>query len=103
MNYTGLSDHDSTPLCPAVVTPRHQVYEIPKQDHVKLRHRSAHRAKWLVLLEQLFVLLKGNVLTSYLVIDVTAALMALILLGKTLLPRQFAHVVDRLYQWFVPR
>jgi hypothetical protein len=42
---------------------------------------SSHRAKWLVLLEQLFVLLKGNVLTSYLVIDVTAALMALILLA----------------------
>jgi uncharacterized protein YbcC (UPF0753/DUF2309 family) len=102
MNYTGLSDHGSTPLCPAVVTPSHQVREIPTQDHVKLRDRSAHRAKWLVLLEQLFVLLKGNVLTSYLVIDVTAALMALILLGKTLLPRPFAHVVDRLYQWFVP-
>ncbi|HSS30298.1 MAG TPA: hypothetical protein VLL06_04700 [Nitrospiraceae bacterium] len=51
---------------------------------------SARRAKWLVLLEQLFVLLKGNVVTSYLIIDMTAALMGLVLLGKTLLPRQFA-------------
>lgn len=41
-------------------------------------------------MEQLFALLKGNVLTSYLVIDVTAALMGLVLLGKTLLPRRFA-------------
>jgi uncharacterized protein YbcC (UPF0753/DUF2309 family) len=55
-----------------------------------------------VLLEQLFVLLKGNVVTSYLVIDVTAALMAFVLLGKTLLPRRFAHLVDRLHHWVVP-
>lgn len=102
MNYTGLSDHGSTPLCPIVVTPSRQVHEIPTQDHVKLRTRSAHRMKWLVLLEQLFVLLKGNVVTSYLVIDVTAALMGLVLLGKTLLPRQFAHVVDWLHHWFAP-
>jgi uncharacterized protein YbcC (UPF0753/DUF2309 family) len=102
MNYTGLSDHGSRPLCPIVVTPSHQVHEIPTQDQQVLQHLSAHRAKWLVLLEQLFVLLKGNVLTSYLIIDVTAPLMAIVLLGKILLPRRFARLAERLHHWIVP-
>ena len=32
MNYTGLSDHGSTPLCPIVVTPSHRVLEMPTED-----------------------------------------------------------------------
>lgn len=102
MNFTGLSDHGSTPLCPVVITPSHRVLERPTEDQVARGNHSAHRSKWILLLEQLFVLLKGNVVTSYLVIDVTAPLMGIILIGKTLLPRRFAHLVDRLHHWFVP-
>ncbi|MGH7215603.1 MAG: DUF2309 domain-containing protein, partial [Nitrospiraceae bacterium] len=102
MNFTGLSDHGSTPLCPIVITPSHRVHEMPTEDHIARGNRSAHRAKWLLLLEQLFVLLKGNVVTSYLLIDLTAPLMGIVLIGKTLLPRRFAHLVDRLHHWFVP-
>ena len=101
MNYTGLSDHGSTPLCPIVVTPSHRVRETPTEDQVAQQNRSAHRAKWLVLVERLFALLKHNLVTSYFVIDLTAPLMGMVLVGKTILPRRFAHLVDRLHHWFV--
>ncbi len=102
MDYTGLADHGSTPLCPIVVTPSNRVLETPTEDNRALRNLSSRREKWLVLVERLFSLLKHNLVTSYFLIDVTALLMGIVLIGKTLLPRRFAHLVDRLHHWFVP-
>ena len=102
MNYTGLCDHGSTPLCPIVVTPSIRVREEPREDQGALGSRSAHREKWLVLVERLFALLKHNLVTSYILIDLTAPLMGIVLVGKTLVPRRFARLVDRLHHWFVP-
>ena len=102
MNYTGLCDHGSTPLCPVVVTPSIRVREEPREDQAARGNRSAHREKWLVLVERLFALLKHNLVTSYILIDLTAAIMGIVLVGKTLVPRGFARLVDRLHHWFVP-
>ncbi len=102
MNYTGLCDHGSTPLCPIVVTPSIRVREEPREDQGALGSRSARREKWLVLVERLFALLKHNLVTSYILIDLTAPLMGIVLVGKTLVPRRFARLVDRLHHWFVP-
>ena len=102
MNYTGLCDHGSTPLCPVVVTPSIRVLEKPKEDQSALWNRSSHREKWLVMVERLFSLLKHNLVTSYFLIDLTAAIMGIVLVGKTLLPRRFARLIERLHHWFVP-
>ncbi|MGH7215784.1 MAG: putative inorganic carbon transporter subunit DabA, partial [Nitrospiraceae bacterium] len=102
MSYTGLRDHGSTPLCPVMVTPSIRVLEAPKEDQGALWNLSSRREKWLVLVERLFSLLKHNLVTSYFLIDLTAPLMGIVLLGKTFLPRRFAHLVDRLHHWFVP-
>lgn len=103
MNYTGLRDHGSTPLCPVVVTPCIRVLEEPTEDQRARCNRSSRREKWMVLVERLFSLLKHNLVTSYFVIDLTAAIMGIVLLGKVLLPRRFAHLVERLHHWFVPQ
>ena len=102
MNYTGLSDHGSTPLCPIVVTPNHRVHEEPREDQGARWNRSSRREKWLVLVERLFALLKHNLVTSYFLIDLMAPLMGIALVGKTLLPRRFARLIERLHHWFVP-
>jgi uncharacterized protein YbcC (UPF0753/DUF2309 family) len=101
MNYTGLRDHGSTPLCPVVVTPSIRVLEEPREDQGALGNSSAFREKWLVLVERLFALLKHNLVTSYFVIDLTAPLMGIVLVGKTIVPRRFARLVERLHHWFV--
>ncbi|HSL02809.1 MAG TPA: putative inorganic carbon transporter subunit DabA [Nitrospiraceae bacterium] len=102
MNYTGLRDHGSTPLCPVVVTPSIRVLEESREDQGALWSRSSRREKWLVLVERLFSLLKHNLVTSYILIDLTAAIMGVVLLGKVLLPRRFDRIVERLHHWFVP-
>jgi uncharacterized protein YbcC (UPF0753/DUF2309 family) len=102
MNYTALCDHGSTPLCPVVVTPSHRVLEEPSEDNGALWKLSSHRQKWLVVMERLFAALKNNLVTSYFLIDLTAAVMGIVLLGKTLLPRRFDRLVERLHHWFVP-
>ncbi len=101
MNYTGLRDHGSTPLCPVVVTPSIRVLEQPREEHGALWNRSSRREKWLVLVERLFSLLKHNLVTSYFLIDLTAPLMGIVLLGKTILPRRFDRLIERLHHWIV--
>jgi uncharacterized protein YbcC (UPF0753/DUF2309 family) len=102
MNYTGLRDHGSTPLCPVVVTPSIRVLEEPREDQSALCNRSSRREQWLAVVERLFSLLKHNLVTSYFVIDLTAAVMGIVLVGKTLVPRRFARLMERLHHWFVP-
>ena len=102
MNYTGLRDHGSTPLCPVVVTPSIRVNEEARDDQGALWKCSSRREKWLVLVERLFSLLKHNLVTSYFLIDLSAAVMGIVLVGKTLLPRRFDYLVGRLHHWFVP-
>jgi uncharacterized protein YbcC (UPF0753/DUF2309 family) len=102
MNYTGLRDHGSTPLCPVVVTPSRRVLEEPTEDNHALWNLSSRREKWLVLVERLFSLLKHNLVTSYILIDLTAVIMGVVLLGKILLPRRFGRLVERLHHGFAP-
>ncbi|MBM4126857.1 MAG: DUF2309 domain-containing protein, partial [Nitrospira sp.] len=101
MNYSGLDGHGSTPLCPVVVTPNHAVQEVPAEEHLDLWKQSSSREHLLVKVDEYFVSLKKNIILSYFVIDLAAIYMAIILLGKTLVPRRFAKVIENLHQRFV--
>lgn len=101
MNYSSLGGHGFTPLCPIVVTPSRAVQEKPVEEHSSLWKQSSLREHLLVKVEEYFASLKKNVILSYFVIDLAAVYMAIILLGKTLLPRRFAKVLEYLHQRFV--
>jgi uncharacterized protein len=101
MNYSGLGEHGSTPLCPIVVTPSRAVQEKPVEEHLALWKQSSFREHLLVKVEECFVSLKKNIIWSYFVIDLAAVYMAIILLGKALLPRRYAKVLEYLHQRFV--
>lgn len=101
MNYSSIGDHKVTPLCPIVVTPTHAVKEEPAPDQLAQWEHTFGRQRWLAFLEHLFKSLKKNFLTSYFVIDLAASVMAVVLLGKTLLPRRFELAVHRLHDLFV--
>ncbi len=87
MNYKGLDDSHVTPLCPVVVTPAHEVREIPRtgSEHSVSRHSVGRKLNKSV--SYLFNhLLRRNLLLSHPVIDAFAPLTFMGLLGKSLLP-----------------
>ena len=88
MNYKGLDDSKVTPLCPVVVTPAHEVQEVPHTVNDKTLASHKHGRK----LNQWFANwlhhgLRRNLLLSYPVIDAIAPLTLIGLLAKSLLPK----------------
>ena len=90
MDYTALDDHHKTPLCPAVVTPAHRVYEIARssaREHDLPKHQG--RNKWKESFNNAYWELKRNLATSYFLIDVIGFLMALPLIGRVFFPARY--------------
>ena len=90
MNYKGLDDHHRTALCPVVVTPSHEVDEIPRKgtEEIQNAHNSGLKfyKRVAYLLNQS---LRRNVLLSYAAIDALAPFTLTTLLCKTFLPTYF--------------
>ncbi len=101
MNYSALGGHRSTPLCPVVATPSHDIHEEPEDDQLPLWNRSSFREHFLVKIEETLASLKKNIILPYFVIDLAAIYMAVILLGKILFPRRFAKFLQDLHHRFV--
>ncbi|MEK6707445.1 MAG: DUF2309 domain-containing protein [Pseudomonadota bacterium] len=99
MNYKGLDDHHRTALCPVVVTPAHEVDEIPRKgaDEVLHAHNSGRNLykRLAYLLNQS---LRRNVLLSYAAIDALAPFTLTTLLSKTFLPTYFNAANSNLRQ-----
>lgn len=87
MNYKGLDDSKITPLCPVVVTPAHEVREVPRpgNDSALLKHnRGLKLSRWFA--NQLHQGLRRNLLLSHPVIDALAPITFAGLLAKALFP-----------------
>lgn len=88
MNYRGLDDSKVTPLCPVVVTPAHEVQEVPRpgDEGALLKHnRGLKLSRWLAT--QVHQRLRRNLLLSHPVIDVLAPVTFAGLLAKSLFPK----------------
>jgi hypothetical protein len=94
MNYQGLDDSTTTALCPVVVTPTHQVQEIPladTEDTLESHNRGRklnHRITNLLLQSS-----RSNPLLSHPVIDLFAPITLIGLLGKSLFPKTQQQLV----------
>ncbi len=96
MNYKGLDDTKVTPLCPIVVTPAHEVQELPQAGHEQSFHRHKQRLKvnhWFASL--LHHGLRRNLILSQLSINVMAPITLLGLLAKSLIPLPQTHLLAR--------
>ncbi|HVW64516.1 MAG TPA: DUF2309 domain-containing protein [Nitrosospira sp.] len=95
MNYKGLDDTKVTPLCPIVVTPAHEVQEIPRpnSDEAMLQHNDGRQRSRRIgnLLHQG---LRRNLLLSYPVIDAIAPVMLAGLLAKSIVPKRQQRLVE---------
>ena len=88
MNYKGLDDSKVTPLCPVVVTPAHEVQEVPRAGSDKTlacHNRGRKLNQWIA--NRLHHGLRRNLLLSHPVIDAIAPLTLMGLLAKSLLPK----------------
>lgn len=88
MNYQGLDDSKVTPLCPVVVTPAHEVREVPRSgsESALLKHNRGRKLnQWLAKLVHQG--LRRNLLLSHPVIDAVAPVIFAGLLAKSLLPK----------------
>lgn len=88
INYKGLDDTHRTALCPIVVTPVHNIDEIPRKGTEKTQQehnkgRSFYR-KLAYLMNQS---LRRSLVVSYAVIDALAPIVFVGLLGRTFLPK----------------
>lgn len=102
MTYSRLDEEKATPLCPVVVTPAHRVLEIASTDKGMPGRRASLGKKWLTLFDKLFSELKTNPVTSYFVIDITASILGVALLGKILFPRRFERFLESLHHTIAP-
>jgi uncharacterized protein YbcC (UPF0753/DUF2309 family) len=103
MNYQGLDDSKVTSLCPVVVTPAHEVQEVPRAGcdktlagHNRGRKLNQRLANWL------HHGLRRNLLLSYPVIDALAPLTLMGLLAKSLLPNPQHSFIESIAQRMSP-
>ncbi|MGZ8158701.1 MAG: DUF2309 domain-containing protein [Methylobacter sp.] len=103
MNYKGLDDSKVTPLCPVVVTPAHEVREVPRSgsESAQLQHNRGRKLS-LWLARQVHQGLRRNLILSLPVIDAVAPVTFVGLLAKSLLPKSQQSLVSGMAKWVSP-
>ena len=103
MNYKGLDDRKVTALCPVVITPSHEVNEVPRTGSEKTlasHNRGRKLSQWLTnWLNHGF---RRNLLLPHPLIDATAPLMLMGLLTKSLLPKYQNSLLTKISEWISP-
>ena len=102
MNYRGLDDHDTTPLCPPVITPVHQVDEVARPSEVERLETHTRRARWYQVFHNSYWEVKRSALSAYFLLDLVGLPQAVPLFGRVLRPRGFALFAKKVQQSIVP-
>jgi hypothetical protein len=103
INWRGLDDDKATPLCPVVVTPAHEVREVPRPGLRDLKDLHDERRDWRRRLSALFNQeLRRNLLSSSLLAGLLSPGVLLGLLGKVFLPARQAALMEQAARWLVP-
>lgn len=90
INWRGLDDTSDTPLCPIVVTPAHAVYEYAKQEQKDLEKSHVQRRRSRLWFKDLLHLeTRRNILSTAVLIALSAPFALLTLVSKTLFPGRF--------------
>ena len=102
-DHTGFDWHQAFPLCPAVRTPAHRTYEVPRDEELATTfpvHQS--RMRWLEALHDALWEVKRNVVGSYFMINLLGLLHAIPLFGRLFFPLSYASALQSAHAAFVP-
>ena len=103
IDYCGLDEHAHTPLCPAVATPAHRVFEAPRAEAVNAEFPVHERRKrWTDVFNNAYWETKRNVVASYFLIDLAGFLTALPLIGRVFAPVGYFGVMDAMGKAYAP-
>ncbi|MCW9023782.1 MAG: DUF2309 domain-containing protein, partial [Gammaproteobacteria bacterium] len=101
INWQGLDDEHITPLCPVVVTPAHHIDEVVQDDALYKGKQHRQRRQWRNKIKDLiFQSTRRNIITSSIVIAVSAPLSLLTMLGKVFTPYYIGQFNNYLRQRF---
>lgn len=104
MNWLGLDDTATTPLCPVFVTPAHEIQEQPQSGQETLRQWHDRRRFRLQRFKRLINQeLRRNLVTSNLLAYLVAPLSLAVLAAKVFLPRHFQTLKRKATDAFIPR
>ena len=104
IDYVGLDEHTRTPLCPAVATPLHRIFEIAR-DTEKPQRLPLHKRRFgfLDALGNAYWEAKRNLASSYFLIDLVGFLAALPLLGRVFFPVRYFALMGAGHEMLVPK
>lgn len=100
--YQGIDDPSTFPLCPVVVTPRHQIREEPISEHAELAARRRWRRKHLGSMSALLERASKSIVWGPLVTALAGLLSALPLLAGVFAPFVAGRVRRRVESWLLP-
>ena len=95
MRYQGFEEHDSTPLCPPVITPIHHVAEVSRPAEVPRLHVRERRSKWWEVFRNAYWETKRNFLSAYFLVDLFGLFQSVPLFAAVLAPHRTAALRAR--------
>ena len=104
MDFSGLDDHGTTPLCPAGVIPTNRVREVPRDDETSRATAEARRNRrlWRETAENIYWELKRNVVSGLFLTQVVGLFQSVPLTGRVLAPRGWGELKEALERRVIP-
>ena len=104
MDFSGLDDHDVTPLCPAGVVPTNRVKEETRDDEAStaIAEKRRNRRLWRETAENTYWELKRNAVSGLFVTQLVGLVQAVPLSGRVLAPWNWGEIKERLENRLIP-
>ncbi|MDQ3627945.1 MAG: DUF2309 domain-containing protein, partial [Actinomycetota bacterium] len=103
MDYSGLDDHDATPLCPAGQSPASRVREVSRPGTDAILERRVGRRRWDEVFHNAYWETKRNVVSALFLTQLVGLVHAIPLFGKIVAPWRYAELAQAIEHRLVPR
>ena len=102
MAYSGLDDHDVTPLCPANVVPTNRVEEVPRAKAVPVAERRRLRRTWEEVFHNTYWETKRNAVSAFFLTQLTGLVQSMPLAGRVLAPWRWTELAAAVRSRAIP-